>query len=71
MAVELNIMEPAWANFLNNLTDIRGPGPYPRLTLSLVNLALKEYRGHVRDLGEWRVKFDREEDLAFFLLRWA
>lgn len=71
MAVELNIMSPAWANFLNNVTDIHGTAPYPTITLSLVNLALKEYQGYVKDPGEWQVKFETDQALSFFLLRWA
>ena len=66
MRVELEIFSPAWQNFCTAYTKAGRS-----LTLTSVNKLLAPWGGYVKDLGEWFVYFNSEEELTMFILRWA
>lgn len=67
MKTELNIMSEAWQNFCREVWH----GSTLDLTVDSVNRELEQYNAYCRDLGEWRVYFNDEPSLTYFLLRWS
>jgi hypothetical protein len=66
MTNELCILSETWQNFLKaNWHDSLSP------TVGKINKLLKPHGAYVKDIGEWRVYFNNEQDLTMFIMRYT
>lgn len=69
--VSLNIIEPAWQNYLRYLEDYFTSRTELATIEAMTRVLDREHNGCIFEHPSWAVGFKTEQDLAFFLLKWS